>query len=109
MNKHETHIEGVKYAAEYLLDRNINTKICKDGRKIYLKIIDGKSEGKIIGIGALQEHDSYLMSKTSDSTRYESIIIVTGIRYNIKRVFPMAEEEARTLANEAIHGDEKKW
>lgn len=103
-----THIAGIGYTSAYLADKGINTEIVEDGRKTYLEITDGEHIGKLIGVGALQEHDSYRMAKNSDKkVDYDFIVIVTGLKYTIKKVFLMTEKTARELANDAKSGDDK--
>ena len=106
-NKHETHIEGVKYASKYLSDRGINTNTITGNRTMYLKSVGGELDNKTITVGSMREHDSYLMAKTPGVIKYDYNIVITGLRYNIKRVFIMHDVDARTLANNTMSGNDK--
>ena len=102
----ETHNEGVEYVKEYLKAHEIDTEIRIEGRRTYLKIVGGRNDGKTITVGAMREHESYLMSKIP-GFNYDYTIIVTGMKYTIKKVHLMHDIVARVLASNAKSSNEK--
>ena len=105
-NKHETHKEGLEYVRNYLESHDVNTEIEKNGSVTHLRIVGGRNNGKIIGVGATREHGSTLISREPGRVKYDYNIVVTGMKYTIKKVYIMYDSEARILANEAPHAYE---